>query len=194
MCKYCRIANGEPEPVVINDADTKPREGADTWNGIDAPNGWAGPLPPERRVIAVDTASEATVEERPAPPPMLRGKPEPEFTAANAAKFKLGEAPTARAELLDEAKALVTGDRNHQYGPPHQDFQKTADVLSALGWSVNGRPVQAHHVAVAMIAVKLARLTWSPGKRDSWTDIAGYAACGHEAHELTREEDEGATP
>lgn len=28
--------------------------------------------------------------------------------------------------------------------------------------------------------VKLSRLMWTPAKRDSWVDIAGYAACGLE--------------
>jgi hypothetical protein len=31
-----------------------------------------------------------------------------------------------------------------------------------------------------MIGLKLARITAQP-KRDNWTDIAGYAACGYEA-------------
>ena len=93
---------------------------------------------------------------------------------------------TMRAELLDEANDLVNGDRNNTYGPPHQDFQHTADMMSALGFSHNGKPIEAHHVAMILAAVKLSRLSWSPGKRDSWVDLAGYAACGHEAYELTR--------
>ena len=36
-----------------------------------------------------------------------------------------------RAELLSESDSLVNGDRNSAYGPPHQDFQRTADILSA---------------------------------------------------------------
>lgn len=34
-----------------------------------------------------------------------------------------------------------------------------------------------------MIAMKLSRLVQTPGHRDSWLDIAGYAALGHEIAE-----------
>lgn len=89
-----------------------------------------------------------------------------------------------RDELLDEAKRLVTGDRNNQYGPPTQDFRRTADILNALGFSgPGGTDVRPHDVAVIIVAVKLSRLTWSPGKMDSWIDLAGYAACGAECAE-----------
>lgn len=97
-----------------------------------------------------------------------------------------------RTELLAEAENLVNGDRNNTYGAPAQDFQRTADILSALGFRAE-RPggdedgfIEAHHVAMILAAVKLSRLAWSPGKRDSWVDLAGYAACGHEAYELTK--------
>jgi hypothetical protein len=93
---------------------------------------------------------------------------------------------TLRAELLREAERLVTGDRNNSYGPPHQDFQHTADMLTALGFTQNGEPVQAHHVAMILMCVKLSRLSWSPDKEDSWVDLGGYAACGWEARVLTR--------
>jgi Domain of unknown function (DUF6378) len=93
-----------------------------------------------------------------------------------------------RADLLDEAKQLITGDRNNTYGPPTQDFARTAAVLNALGFQVVHEreaelvveDIQPHHVAMILAAVKLSRLTWSPEKRDSWVDLAGYAACGHE--------------
>lgn len=90
-----------------------------------------------------------------------------------------------RAGVLDEAKTLVTQDRNNQYGPPTQDFQRTADILHALGLrTLNGvggaTKLQAHHVALILAALKMSRLTWDPTKRDSWVDLAGYAACGYE--------------
>jgi len=91
-----------------------------------------------------------------------------------------------RSSLLNEAEELVTGDRNNQYGEPHQDFARTAGALTALGYrGPNGRDMQAHDVAIMVSVVKMSRLMWTPTKRDSWVDIAGYAACGYEAAELT---------
>ncbi len=92
-----------------------------------------------------------------------------------------------RAELLDEAKRLTTGDRNIQYGSPTQDFERTAAILNAMGYA-KASPrdgfvqIEPHDVALMVAAVKMSRLAWSPEKRDSWVDLAGYAACGHEAY------------
>ncbi len=86
-----------------------------------------------------------------------------------------------RALLLDEAKHLIMGDRNAQYGPPTQDFERTSDILNAMGYrGPGGRPIQMHDIALMVMAVKMSRLVWTPGKRDSWVDFAGYAACGWE--------------
>ena len=35
-------------------------------------------------------------------------------------------------------------------------------------------------VAIMMALLKISRLSWEPTKRDSWVDVAGYAACGYE--------------
>lgn len=90
-----------------------------------------------------------------------------------------------RRALLEEAVEIICGDRNNQYGPPTQDFQRTAELLNTMGyWHVDGdghcRELIAHDVALIMIALKLSRLVWNPEKRDSWLDLAGYAGCGWE--------------
>ena len=42
------------------------------------------------------------------------------------------------------------------------------------------RLLDPHDVAVMMQQLKISRLAWSPGKRDTWADAAGYVACGWE--------------
>ena len=85
-----------------------------------------------------------------------------------------------RALLLQEAQALVCGDRNNQYGEPGQDFTRTAELWTVLLAEklAPGQYISPADVALLMCALKLSRLTWAPEKRDSWVDLAGYAACG----------------
>jgi hypothetical protein len=105
--------------------------------------------------------------------------------------------PTVRKQVLGEADKLVNGDRNNTYGPPTQDFQRTADfwniylmgvVERKLGTRtltpevamVIGSLVDSWDIAAMMNLLKMSRLTWSPQKQDHWVDIAGYSACGAE--------------
>ena len=101
-----------------------------------------------------------------------------------------GGAPeNVRQRILRGAEHLVTGDRNNQYGPPSQDFSRTAAILSALfdHKLVDGQRFEAHEVALMVMAVKMSRLAWDPFKADSWMDLAGYGSCGAEAVELLGE-------
>ena len=75
--------------------------------------------------------------------------------------------------VLAEAERLTSTDRQAQYGPPDQDFSRTAAMWSALF----GTHFNSADVAMAMICLKLSRETHQE-KRDNWTDIAGYAKCG----------------
>ena len=90
-----------------------------------------------------------------------------------------------RSGVLQEAIGLIDGDRNAQYGPPTQDFQRTAAVLTALGYNRRDPgglivELEPSDVAILVMAVKLSRLMHSRGKRDNWVDLAGYAGCGFE--------------
>ena len=88
---------------------------------------------------------------------------------------------SVRAYILNEAERVVTGDRNNAYGDPRQDFQRTAAMWTALlDQKLGDNKIEPHEVAMMMAALKLSRLAWSPGKTDSWLDLAGYAACGAE--------------
>jgi hypothetical protein len=78
-------------------------------------------------------------------------------------------------ELLEHATGIVNR-RRREYGEP-------ADVFEAIAarWSlVFGTKVTAAQVVIAMIDLKLVRLTRDPRHLDSQVDLAGYAAILHE--------------
>ena len=78
--------------------------------------------------------------------------------------------------ILTEAKNLIFGDRNDDYGPAKQDFECIAKLWSALVSDQKANVVfTAEDVARFMICVKLSRDSYS-SKRDNAVDIAGYAA------------------
>jgi hypothetical protein len=76
-------------------------------------------------------------------------------------------------DILEEAMRLTSGDRQAQYGPPTQDFSRTAAMWTALF----GHQFEPKDVALAMILLKASRQVHQK-KRDNWVDIAGYARCG----------------
>lgn len=79
--------------------------------------------------------------------------------------------------LLADAVGTVK-QRGEQYGNTFADFSQVVALWEVVLPHVND--LKPHHVALAMICVKLSRLHESPGHRDNWLDIAGYAACGWE--------------
>lgn len=86
-----------------------------------------------------------------------------------------------REQVLRGAIEAITQQRNNEYGPPTQDFTRTAVLWSELFRNKLGNQnFEAHEVAMAMILLKMSRATWSPDKEDHWLDVAGYAACGWE--------------
>jgi hypothetical protein len=75
--------------------------------------------------------------------------------------------------MLDEARRIVYGQRQADYGPALKNFQDIADIWEV----VLGATVTPRQVALCMIGLKMARLAKSPTHRDSWVDIAGYVGC-----------------
>lgn len=82
-----------------------------------------------------------------------------------------------RQAILDEASAAITGAREDTYGGPEQSFLTIAKFWSAY----LDHFIEPQDVAAMLALLKLARLKHSEGQhRDSWVDLAGYAACGAE--------------
>lgn len=84
-------------------------------------------------------------------------------------------------DVLEEALRLTSGDRQNQYGPPDQDFARTAAMWTALF----GHKFEARDVAMAMICLKLSRETHQK-KRDNVVDGAGYFRCLHLCNEAEK--------
>lgn len=88
---------------------------------------------------------------------------------------------TAREKMLVDAARIIAGERDKQYGGPEDNFERIAKVWSVIF----GIDISKEDVAMAMIGVKLARYVSKSGfQPDTWTDIAGYAACGYEVGEI----------
>jgi hypothetical protein len=91
-----------------------------------------------------------------------------------------GTSAPARVEALRKAAALISGDRDAQYGGPVENFDRIARIWSVIF----GIEVSAEDVAMAMVAVKIGRYASKSGfQPDTWVDIAGYAGCGYEVGE-----------
>ncbi len=72
--------------------------------------------------------------------------------------------------VLEEAQRLVTGDRGANYGHPLDDFQRTADMMTAADLKP---PFSPEDVATVMQFVKISRELNCP-KRDNRVDGPGY--------------------
>ena len=90
-------------------------------------------------------------------------------------------------DVLEEALRITGGDRMNAYGPPDQDFRRTAGMWTALFGQkmAPGAAFTPQDVALAMILLKCSRQTHMQ-KRDNWTDIAGYARCGNLCDEVAK--------
>lgn len=94
---------------------------------------------------------------------------------------------TPRQDVLREAEHLVSADRNQEYGEPTDNFATIAEMLTSRFRHLlkPGRSFVGSDVGDIQIITKVAR-NIALKKRDSYTDIAGYAAC---AYECTFDED-----
>ena len=89
-----------------------------------------------------------------------------------------------RNEILESAAAIITEDRNKQYGEPEDNFGVIAEYWSTyLSRHNGGRMVfiTPADVAVMMALFKIGRITTAGGfTPDSFVDCCGYAAIAGE--------------
>lgn len=93
--------------------------------------------------------------------------------------------PTTRAEILDAAKRIVTGDREKQYGKPEDNFAVIArfwEVYLSERCVSGGAEVTLNpdDVAMLMALMKVARIMTGTFKGGSYIDACGYLACAAE--------------
>lgn len=86
------------------------------------------------------------------------------------------DTPTTRAEILDAAKKIVTGDREKQYGKPEDNFA----VIAEFWTTYIGHPISSEDVAVMMALLKIARIRSGNYKADSFVDGVGYLSLAAE--------------
>jgi hypothetical protein len=90
-----------------------------------------------------------------------------------------------KAELADEAKAIVTGARRSAYGTPEMNFERIARFWHMYFLNTNRTvKIRAADVSPMMRLMKEARLCETPDHRDSFVDLIGYALTGAEVNGL----------
>lgn len=92
-----------------------------------------------------------------------------------------------RSQLLETANKAVSGTRDVAYDQPENNFERIARLWNAHGINTGLldptdelKKFTPADVALMLALVKMGRLAFNPEHLDSWTDIAGYAACGAE--------------
>ena len=79
---------------------------------------------------------------------------------------------TERGKVLDDAKAVINGERQNQYGDPEDSFRMVSNFWSDyLGIDVSPR-----QAAEMMVLLKIARQRTGRGKWDNYVDMCGYAS------------------
>lgn len=86
-----------------------------------------------------------------------------------------------RIWFLNQAKDIITTDRNQRYGEPENNFH----IIAALWKEATGREIEDWEVPIMMTLFKIGRIMSgmkSTGKpqEDSFVDAIGYLACAGE--------------
>lgn len=88
--------------------------------------------------------------------------------------------PTDKKRELLEAAIKTVADRGVPYGGVEDNFTRIARLwkMHLLNRFDRAPDLTSADVAMMMVLMKIARLENQPNHPDSWTDVAGYAACG----------------
>lgn len=89
---------------------------------------------------------------------------------------------TPRGQILEDARNLTEGDRNRTYGCPVANMGQFADLVTAY---LQPKLMEGHRLtpvdaAVVMCLTKISRIGVNPNHRDSYVDLAAYAAIAGE--------------
>ena len=80
--------------------------------------------------------------------------------------------------ILDEAKAIVEGSRQSDYGDPVESFDRIAKTASMI----TGKDLSSKECCAVLMAVKVVRESFRH-KRDNLIDLCGYAHIMNELNE-----------
>ena len=109
----------------------------------------------------------------------------PTETVDTPAETPAAEKAVNRADILDRAKAIVTGEREKQYGKPEDNFAAVAQMWEVylrsqcVGEGADVR-IAPEDVAMMMVLLKVGRLMTGDYLADNYVDICGYVACAGE--------------
>lgn len=114
----------------------------------------------------------------------------PTVAEAAAKRSKDAKRKLTRADILHAAEKCVCGQRETDYGTPEDNFETIAGLWEtylrrACVDEAGGVYIDANDVAMMMALLKIARIAGGSGTRDSFIDLAGYAACGAECEGVT---------
>lgn len=84
--------------------------------------------------------------------------------------------PKQKTDCLAEASTIINGERQDAYGAPENSFDLIAQYWSAYLDQMEGGPLDSVDVGNLLILFKMARCSGQKPSRDTYVDIAGYAA------------------
>lgn len=103
----------------------------------------------------------------------------PNFFTEGTSAPRVAEGAFDRTAVLNGAGQAVA-DRGLNYGKPEDNFGRIAALWRSHLGNREACEITAVDVAIMLALVKVARLGNDPTHKDSWVDLAGYAACGGE--------------